>query len=89
VFESKGFYETVTKYRIHQEYIAPYTPEQNGMIERFFRGFKEECVWQHNFISFDEAYTKIADWIDHYNFERPHSMIRYATQAGVRKKLAA
>ncbi len=35
------------------------------MIERFFRSFKEECVWQHNFVTFDEAYNKIADWIDH------------------------
>ena len=65
VFGSKRFHETVTKYRLHQEYITPYTPKQNGMIERFFRSFKEECVWQHNFVTFDEAYNKIADWIDH------------------------
>jgi transposase InsO family protein len=24
-------------YRLRQEFITPYTPEQNGMIERFFR----------------------------------------------------
>ena len=65
VFGSKRFHETVTKYRLHQEYITPYTPKQNGMIGRFFRSFKEECVWQHNFVTFDEAYNKIADWIDY------------------------
>ena len=59
------------------------------MIERFFRSFKEECVWQQNFISFDEAYNKIADWIDHYNFERPHSALGYATPAEVKEKLAS
>jgi transposase InsO family protein len=31
------------------EFITPYTPEQNGIVERFFRSLKEECVWQHNF----------------------------------------
>jgi putative transposase len=36
VFGSKRFHETVTKYRLHQEYLTPYTPEQNDMIERFF-----------------------------------------------------
>jgi len=28
---------------------TPYTPEQNGLVERFFRSLKEECVWLHNF----------------------------------------
>ena len=33
----------------YQEFITPYTPEQNGIVERFFRSLKKECVWQHNF----------------------------------------
>lgn len=89
VFGSKCFHATVTKYRLRQEYITPYTPEQNGMIERFFRSLKEECVWQHNFVTFDEAYVTIADWIDHYNHERPHSALGYATPAEVRRNLVA
>jgi len=89
VFGSKRFHETVTKYRLHQEYITPYTPEQNGMIERFFRSFKEECAWQHNFVTFDEAYNRIADWIDHYNHERPHSALGYSTPAEIRHKIVA
>lgn len=89
VFSSKRFLETVTKYRLQQEYITPYTPEQNGMIERFFRSFKEECVWQQNFETFDEAYNKIADWIDHYNENRPHSALGYSTPAEVRRTLVA
>ena len=34
----------VKSYGLQQEFITPYTPEQNGMIERFFRTLKEECV---------------------------------------------
>jgi len=89
VFNSKRFHETITKYRLEQEYITPYTPEQNGMIERFFRSLKEECVWQRNFVSFDEAYDTIAGWIDHYNRERPHSALNYATPAEIRHGLVA
>lgn len=44
VFGSKRFHETITKYKLEHEYITPYSPEQNGMIERFFRSLKEECV---------------------------------------------
>jgi putative transposase len=36
------------RYRLHQEFITPYTPEQNGIIERFFRSLKEEgCLAAH------------------------------------------
>jgi putative transposase len=55
VFQSRRFRDACRFYRLKQEYITPYTPEQNGMIERFFRSLKEECVWQHNFESFSEA----------------------------------
>lgn len=44
VFQSRRFREACRFYRLKQEYITPYTPEQNGLVERFFRGLKEECV---------------------------------------------
>lgn len=77
VFGSKAFSKVVRKFRLSQEFITPYTPEQNGMIERFFLSLKEECVWLHNFANKDQAFREIADWIDEYNEERPHSALRY------------
>jgi len=62
---------------LRQEFIRPYTPEQSGLIERFFRSLKEECVWQHNFGSFGEARTAITRWIEWYNAERPHQALGY------------
>ena len=77
VFQSRRFRETCRDYKLAQEFITPYTPEQNGIIERFFRSLKEECVWQHNFTSFEEARRTITQWIEWYNTGRPHQSLGY------------
>ena len=77
IFQSRRFRAACRDYRLHQEFITPYTPEQNGLIERFFRSLKEECVWQHNFASFAEARVAITQWIEWYNAERPHQALGY------------
>lgn len=89
VFGSKVFVKTAKHYRLEQEYITPYSPQQNGMIERFFRTAKEECIWHHRFKDVDEAFRIIADWMDEYNYNRPHSALNYHSPAEFRKKLAA
>src|SRR5664279_4185621 len=40
IFQSRRFQAALRDYRLRQEFITPYTPEQNGMIERFFRSLK-------------------------------------------------
>jgi transposase InsO family protein len=65
--------------RLTQEFITPYTPEQNGMIERFFRSLKEECVWLEISESFEHANRAISAWIDWYNTGRPHQSLGYLT----------
>jgi len=44
IFQSRRFRQACRDYRLKQEFITPYTPEQNGIIERFFRTLKEECA---------------------------------------------
>lgn len=77
IFQSRRFRAACRDYRLRQEFITPYTPEQNGMIERFFRSLKEECTWQHVFSGFREAKAAIARWIRWYNEERPHQALGY------------
>jgi putative transposase len=77
IFQSRRFRAACRDYRLRQEFITPYTPEQNGIVERFFRSLKEECVWQHNFADFAEARAAITQWIHWYNTERPHQALGY------------
>src|SRR5581483_6624159 len=72
-----------------QEFITPYTPQQNGIVERFFRSLKEECVWQHNFNSFVDARVAVARWIDWYNESRPHQSLGYLSPRRYREQKLA
>jgi putative transposase len=89
VFGAKVFVDVLRRYGLAQEYITPYSPEQNGMIERFFRTLKEECLWHHRFTSRDQAFLVIATWLDKYHTERPHSALGYLTPKEFAERLAA
>lgn len=84
IFQSRRFRRACHDYRLTQEFITPYTPQQNGMIERFFRSLKEECIWLHNFHDFDEAKRAVTAWIRFYNEERPHQSLGYLSPAQYR-----
>ena len=77
IFQSRRFRAACRDYRLTQEFITPYTPEQNGIIERFFRSLKEECVWQNRFEDYLQAKRAIAQWIEWYNTGRPHQSLGY------------
>jgi transposase InsO family protein len=55
IFQSELFHGACRDYCLRQEFITSYTPQQNGIVERFFRSLKEECVQQHSFGDFAEA----------------------------------
>ncbi|WP_408033340.1 transposase [Thermodesulfatator autotrophicus] len=77
VFTLKRYTATAKAYGLSQEFITPYTPEQNGLVERFIRTLKEECIWQHRFESLAQAREVISSWIRYYNLERPHQALEY------------
>jgi len=77
IFQSRRFRAACRDYRLSQEFVTPYTPEQNGMIERWFRSLKEECVWLENYETFEQARAAVAAWIRFYNSERPHQSLNY------------
>lgn len=84
IFQSRRFREACRLYRLKQEFITPYTPEQNGLIERFFRSLKEECVWLQRFSSFAQANRAVREWIRWYNEGRPHQALGYRSPSQYR-----
>ena len=79
IFIAKSYRRTVKDYELSQEFITPYTPEQNGIVERIIRTLREECIWLHNLRNRAEAERVIARWVRKYNTERPHESLGWET----------
>lgn len=79
VFGSRQYRAVVRDYGLKQEYITPYTPQQNGLCERFIKTFKEEFCWCNRFASIEHARLKLRAWIHAYNHQRPHQSLAYKT----------
>ena len=60
------------------------SPEQNGIIERFFGSLKDEEVWTTEYDTRAEAIEAIDAWISDYRTERPHQALGYLTPAEFR-----
>jgi putative transposase len=60
-------------------------PECNGLIERFMRTLKEECVYVTRFRSLEHARQVVADFIGRYNREWLLERHGYMTPAEVRE----
>ena len=81
VFTSRSYTALVKGYGLKQEFITPYSPEQNGMVERVIRTLKDQCVHRHRFESLQHASRVIGDWIGFYNHQRPHQALGMKTPA--------
>lgn len=62
-------------------------PECNGIIERFMRTLKEECLYVHRFQTLNEARAVIGAFIEKYNNEWLIQRHGYRTPAEVRREL--
>ncbi|HMR70590.1 MAG TPA: IS481 family transposase [Rubrivivax sp.] len=60
---------------IRQVVATPRHPETLGKVERFWGTLWRECVEAALFRGLDDARRRIGLFIDHYNFQRPHSGI--------------
>lgn len=88
VFSSRKYTALVRSYGLRQEFITPYSPEQNGMIERVIRTLKEQCAHRHRFETIQHASRVISDWIAFYNHKRPHQALGMKTPAETFKLVA-
>jgi hypothetical protein len=70
----KAFKAFVESLGIELHENDPYTPEQNGKIERFHKTLKNEFYFQQTSFAdtLDEINYKYGLWLHYYNYERKH-----------------
>jgi transposase InsO family protein len=64
-------------------------PQCNGVIERFMRTLKEQCIWLHRFATLDEARMILGAFIDRYNHQWLIERLDHRTPAAARQEMLA
>lgn len=72
-FRSRAFQRYLNEIEIDHERIAVNTPEENSHIESFHGTLKRCEVYQNYYHNIMDCKESIADFIDRYNTDRPHS----------------
>ena len=90
------FTSMLTKLGIRHIRSRPYHPQTCGKIESFWRNLNQECLTKVPLATFEEAQAKIGEYVEYYNFKRPHQGIgnlipsdRYYGVAGQVKQIIA
>lgn len=78
-FTSRDFELWARDQKIDIQYIQPGRPMQNGFIERFNGSYRREILDAYVFFELHEVRKLTAEWIDEYNYRRPHEGLNNAT----------
>ena len=65
--------------KVEIKFIQPGKPTQNGIVERLNGTVRKECLNLNWFHSLDEVNDLLGHWYKNYNFDRPHSSLKYKT----------
>lgn len=72
---SEHFAKWANSHGITLQFIQPGKPAQNAYIERFNRTYREAILDMYLFDNLQEVKQLTKEWINHYNFERPHQAL--------------
>lgn len=78
-FRSKLFQIWLFKNGIKHVRIQKGKPQQNAVIERFNKTFREDILDAEIFKSVEQAQLVADDWVKDYNTVRPHQSLNYQT----------
>jgi putative transposase len=78
-YTSDRFINTLQGCRINHEVTGKNSPEEDACIEAFHKSLKEDYVWQYEFQAFQEADELMKQFFIDYNWNRPHSSLKYLT----------
>jgi len=88
-FTSNAMLAWAEEHSITWHFIAPGKPMQNGFCESFNGRMRDELLNESLFFGLDHARTRIADWANDYNGQRPHSALGYLTPTAYAANLTA
>lgn len=80
--------------KVELDFSRPGKPTDNAYIEAFNSRLRQECLKASWFLSMSDARTRINDWRDDYNENRPHSSLgnltpsEFAAQLNQTRKVA-
>jgi len=78
-FRSKAFQKWLSKNSIEWSRIQKGKPQQNAIIERFNRTYREDVLDANLFYTIEHAMQITQDWLQEYNGSRPHEALNYQT----------
>jgi putative transposase len=78
-FTSRAVDEWAYRRGIKLDFTRPGKPTDNGHVESFNGRLRDECLNVSEFLSIDDARSKIEQWRDDYNHHRPHSSLGHLT----------
>jgi putative transposase len=78
-FRSKLFQKWLAQNEIEWSRIQKGKPQQNAIIERFNRTYREDVLDANLFYSIEKAAEITGKWITEYNYDRPHQSLNYET----------
>ncbi|EHN71778.1 transposase [Streptomyces coelicoflavus ZG0656] len=67
--------QTCHELDISPRWTRPWRPQTNGKVERFHRTLLEEWAYQQPYTSDAQRQATFPDWLDWYNYHRPHTGI--------------
>ncbi|WP_442595184.1 IS3 family transposase [Neobacillus sp. D3-1R] len=74
-FISNKFEEFCLAPQVQHERIPPKSPNMNAYIESFHSVLERECFQRNEFITFDQAFKCVDEYIQFYNEERYHGSL--------------
>jgi putative transposase len=74
-FTSRALDEWAYRRGVALDFIRPGKPSENGFIESFNGKLRDECLNTNQFLSLEDAKSKIEAWRIDYNLHRPHSAL--------------
>lgn len=77
--KAKSFKAFLRDLGMLNEYSRPHVPEDQAVLERFFRTLKQGEIYHQEYENHYQAKDGISEFIDYYNHRRPHQGIGFIT----------